>query len=173
MPADALHQLLLNKCSKFAYVDAVVLTAIVTIESSWNPKVMRFEPNFVWLSKPQEYALKNGLDAATERICQRCSWGLGQIMGGTCRGLGFDGFLPDLLDPSLNMDYMILYYNKVCSKYVYTSDKIAAYNSGEAKRLTDGTYFNQDYVNKVMLVLEKDPTWKAAQIAIDTKGTPH
>jgi hypothetical protein len=111
-------------------------------------------------------ALQNGITLATERCLQRFSYGLGQIMGATCRSLGFTGFLPDLLDPSLNMDYVLKFFEKTCGQYVYTADKIAAYNAGSVKRLANGAYFNQDYVDKVMAVLTQDPTWKAAQVAV-------
>ena len=69
------------------------------------------------------------------------------------------------------MDYLILFFEKYCGKYVYNTDKIAAFNHGCVTRLTNGRYFNQEYVDKVMAVLVQDQNWKAAQKEVPSSET--
>ena len=156
-----LEALLYKKTASEPGLDPILLSAIIEVESAWVPSRMKFEPGFTYLCKEQEMALKNGVDLPTERCLQRFSYGLGQIMGGTARELGFSGPLPELLDPSVNMEYMLRYFQKKCDEYVYQEDQIAAYNAGSVRRLKSGIYMNQGYVNKVLKVLAGNPAWQA------------
>ncbi len=152
---DDLHRLLFSKCNG-TNIDAVLLDAIIQVESSWKPKVMRFESKFAYMCRPDEFAEKNGLTLATEIALQKFSYGLCQLMGGTARELGFEGFLPDLLSPDVNFEFMLKYWMKTCDQYTYTSDKIAAYNAGSAHRLDNGQYFNQIYVDRVYAAMHQE-----------------
>lgn len=172
MIIDVLRQLVTNKCSGQA-VDPILLGAIIHVESDWNPKAMKIEPNFTYLSKPQEHAMRNQIDSATERYLQRFSYGLGQIMGGTCRDLGFVGMLTDLLDPSLNIDYMILYFKKYCSEYIYVTDKIAAYNAGKVTKIATGEYINQAYVDRVVAALDSNQVSTKGQTVLPETNVQH
>lgn len=81
---------------------------------------------------------------------QKTSWGLMQIMGGTARDLGFAGPLTDLMDPELGIFWGCRYFQAHCSQYVQLLDQIAAYNAGQVRRMQDGTYLNQGYVDKMI-----------------------
>jgi hypothetical protein len=144
---DDWHKILCSMCIK-ADVDPIIFGSIITIESAWNAKAIRYEPNFIYLETPQVYSLKNAISIDTERALQRFSYGLCQIMGANARSVGFEDKLMDLLDPMLNLEYGIKFFAKRCGEYVYAQDQAAAWNYGSIKRIAGGYYINQGYVDK-------------------------
>ena len=140
-------------CSRFA-VDAKVFAAIVTVESQWRPLAFRYEPGFYYTVKVEEHSLANNVNQASERILQKSSFGLAQIMGGTARDLGYRGPLPALFEAEKSVEWGLRWYASVAKRYAMlrtaVTDAIAAYNAGTAKRDIGGTYLNQAYVDKVM-----------------------
>lgn len=144
---DDLRKLLFNICAKYN-IDPVVFGAIITIESAWKIKSVRYESNFIYLENPNKWALRLSISPDTERALQRFSWGLCQIMGANARSVGFQDPLTDLLDPATNLDIGVKFFARRCAEYVYPSDQAAVWNFGSIKRLADGKYVNQKYVDK-------------------------
>ncbi len=144
---------LTDECTR-AQVPLDVMDALIHIESSWNPWAVRYERPFAYLLRPEAFAKTSRISLETEAVLQRCSWGLCQIMGGTARDLGFTGLLTTLLDPEVNIPLGVALFKRLSGEYLKVDDQIAAYNAGSVKRKPDGTYANQDYVDKVRAVLK-------------------
>jgi soluble lytic murein transglycosylase-like protein len=130
-------------------IDPALLTSICKVESNGNPWVARYEPGYRWLNRPAEYAHAIGMTHETEEMLQKTSFGLMQIMGGLARDLRFQGPLPALFDPEVNLNYATLHIQKLLWKYGEESDVIAAYNAGSPRKRASGFYENQVYVDKV------------------------
>lgn len=134
-------------------VSLTLVDAIIHVESSWNPWAVRYERQYAYLLKPDQFAKSSRITVETEAVLQRCSFGLCQIMGGTARDLGYTGMLTCLLDPEVNILYGVHLFARIAGDYVNKDDQIAAYNAGSVRRKADGSYMNQDYVDKVHAVL--------------------
>jgi len=67
-----------------------------------------------------------------EKRLNDASYGLGQILSGTARGLGFKGNLQDLYDPDVSIDLIGKYYKRVIEKYgnLPIENLVRAYNTG-------------------------------------------
>lgn len=129
-------------------IPPVLVAAIVMVESSGQPHAMRFEPHFRWLKDPKYYAGRLGITVETETALQKMSFGLMQIMGGTARGLGFDGYLTELTNPRENLKWGCQYLAQHFARYPW-HEAIAAYNAG-SPRYEDGRLVNVAYVDKVL-----------------------
>lgn len=140
-----------TECAKQG-LEPELIAAIVQTESAWSSNAMRYEPKYpkTWNAQKYATALKISLD--TETVLQKMSYGLMQVMGANLRWLGFEGPLPQALDPEISLKYGCLLFKKMCDSYADLMDKIAAYNAGTPRRLTDGSYANQKYVDKVYTV---------------------
>jgi len=79
---------------------ATLQDLVSAVESSNNPKIWRFEPNY----KPSQSGLSNikkyykGLSNATYNIVLASSWGLYQIMGDNLYNMGLQVSIMDYLD---------------------------------------------------------------------------
>ena len=138
-------------------IDANLLDAIIVVESAYNPWAVRYEPNYNHVAIPDTFAKNNRISVQTERQCQKMSWGLAQLMGGTARFLSYGGPLTQLLDPETNIICSAKYILKLMVEFPYLDDQIAAYNAGSPKKKSTGSgteYVNQDYVSKVMRTME-------------------
>lgn len=134
-------------------LDWKVLDALIHIESSWNPWACRYERQYVYTQTPEVFAKKARTTLSTENTLQKCSFGLMQVMGGTARWLGYTGPLTALCDPEVGIHWGAVFFKHLCSEYVNLNDQIAAYNAGAVRRKSDGSYQNQQYVDKVLDVL--------------------
>lgn len=142
-----------------------LVAAIVTVESTWNPCAYRFEPGLHKhmvqdIKLDTKLAMKIAALARAQRfspeseVALQCSsFGLMQILGSTARGEGFDGYLPELFQPEVGLEWGIKFLQRLQRKYSDERDVIAAYNAGSPRRNEDGTYVNQKHVDKVMAVL--------------------
>ncbi len=128
-----------------------LLLAIIKCESEFDPFSVRYEEDFDLANSPEKFARMHGITEDTERMLQKMSWGLGHILGCTARDQGFQGPLPRLLEPGINIEF--------CSKYLLYQLKrykdaiepaIAAYNAGTAVKNPDGKFRNQIYVDRVL-----------------------
>jgi hypothetical protein len=131
-----------------------LMLAIISVESSWNPSAIRFEPSFLYVSKPSYFAQMLRITEMTEKTLQQFSWGLGQIMGATARDCGMKSPLQSLSLPDCGSFWACVYMKRICTRYVSLTDQIAAYNAGEPRKKQDGTYQNQDYVDKVIKLIQ-------------------
>lgn len=143
----------LKECTTRWRVDPKLMSAIITVESAWNPWAVRYEPNYGYPVVPDGYARTNNISKETERQCQHFSWGLCQVMGGTARYLGYNGALTQLLDPFTNLMYGCKYLSSKLKEYPTTRDLISAYNAGTPVMMPTGKYANQDYVDRVLAAL--------------------
>lgn len=141
---------IINEAAARFGMNRYLIQAFIVVESSGNPKAVRFERQFTYLSNPASHAKSLGITEDTERVFQKTSWGLMQVMGGTARDLGYEGPLTDLLEPELGIFWGCRYFQARCSQYVQLLDQIAAYNAGQVKRTEVGTYRNQRYVDKMI-----------------------
>lgn len=110
-------------------VEPALVFAHIHVESSWNPMAQRGEPRIG--------------DA---------SWGLMQVLQKTARQISGNKNLTvsELLKPETNVLIGVKYIAQNLKRYNNDYDKaIAAYNAGSARYKKDGSFINQDYVNKV------------------------
>lgn len=139
-------------------VDPKLLDAIIIVESAYNPWAVRFEQDFPHIAVPTVFAKNNRTTIATERMLQKFSWGLCQVMGGTARYLSYGGPLTQLVDPEINLTVACKFLANLANEYpVDVQDQIAAYNAGSARRVSGSAgmrYVNQDYVNKVVKAMK-------------------
>lgn len=127
-----------------------LLMAISKVESSLDPWAVRFEPNWKYPYKIDEFAKELGITRDTEKTLQSMSWGLMQIMGTVARELGFDRSLVELTNPTLNLTYAIKKIETLFERYKDFENVISSYNQGYPKRKNDGSFVNQIYVDKVL-----------------------
>lgn len=129
-------------------LNETMVLAVVLIESSANPWATQYEPHYKWVTSIGAYARRRGVTRETEEVHQKTSWGLGQIMGGTARSLGFFGDLPQLAVPQVGLFYSCKYMAEIRRKHEQMLDIVAAYNRGHVDILPDGRYKNYKYVDK-------------------------
>lgn len=110
------------------------------------------------------------------------AWGLMQMLPATASGLGFNGDMQSLLvNPNLAIDLgtMLLGQNLRRTGGV-VADSVSAYNGGFRPSLglgavrPNGTYANQDYVNRVLDALNYFAAYEASKVpppAIVQTGT--
>lgn len=157
---DQMASTLKQECDHFD-LKINIIESIIQTESNWNPWVIRYEKEFYHFLHPLKYGAQNHITTASETISQQISWGLGQVMGGTARFMGFEGPLTSLLDPKINIHICCLYFAKNCKKYAKLEEQIASYNSGSVIYNQKKELINQQYVDKVL----------KAMAAIENNGT--
>lgn len=135
-------------------VDPRLVRAICQVESSGDPYKVRFEPTWKYLSDTGKFATILGITEATEHSLQSHSWGLMQVMGSVARESGFRGPLQRLSEIDLGVFYGCFKLVRIATRYHEVSDVVAAYNAGSAFRRADGSYLNQDYVDKVLTLMK-------------------
>ena len=109
-------------------LDPALVCALCEVESAWMPWAARYESGYKWLyiyefddegypyinlsagkrERGQQYIkflIQLGCSGQTEVIHQKISWGLMQIMGATARERGFRGWLTELCDPQVNLEW--------------------------------------------------------------------
>lgn len=150
---DQYALILTESCHKEG-VDPNLLSAIITVESSWNTYAARYESNYSYANNQEHFAKLNGISILTEDKLQCFSLGLGQVMGGVARELGFAGPLPSLCDPKLGISLAAHYFKVRCLKYAKLEDQIVSYNAGSPV-MRNGLYVDQVYIDKVMRVLNE------------------
>lgn len=143
MQEDALTALLTSHPDR-GEIPIACAKAVCMAESSFDQYAYRYEQRYRWLVGDQETL------TPTERAGQMSSWGLMQVMGGVAREDGFTGPFPLLCEPTVGLRYGLRHLRKFMQKYGDWKDAIASYNAGRPKKLPDGNYDNQSYVDKVL-----------------------
>lgn len=143
-----IREVVKKECDRFQ-IRSDLVCAIISVESSGNPKAIRYEKGYKDIWKVEDYAVKLKISSATEMVSQKISWGLMQIMGGVARWHGFDGYLSDLLQPELGVRWGCVHLKSIMDEYVDVKDVISIYNWGHLVKTYDG-YPNNDYVSKVL-----------------------
>lgn len=142
-PTDIMLNTVHKVCEEH-HIDPMLLRGIITVESAWDPRALRYEQKYHDICLAAGFARKFDISEKSEITLQKFSYGLCQVMGGLARSLGYDGHLLDLLDIETNLKYGCLYLQVLQKHYKTDVDKIiSAYNAGHA------TPSNLTYVNKV------------------------
>jgi len=139
---------LICQVSKNMDIDHALVAGVVMTESAGNTWAARFEPGWKYFWKTPEFAKSVGASVATEQNMQATSWGLMQVMGTVARELGHKGWVTDMCDPKIGLEYGIRHL-KAKMKQFGEEGGIAAYNAGTPRKNTDGSFVNQAYVDKV------------------------
>lgn len=94
-------------------VDPNLIFATIMIESGGNPRAIRHEPRI-----------------------HDASYGLGQILYGTARGLGYRGAPEGLFDPETNIKLIAIYHKRNQDKYGHLTPQqlTIAYNTGSPNK---------------------------------------
>lgn len=130
-----------------------IVKAIIQQESNFNPHVLRYEPEYKYLYSSSTYAHELGITVETEIITQKISWGLGQIMGGLARELGFRDHMNVLLIPEVNIKYIFENIKRIGHQAVTPTEVFACYNGGMGSlyiKYKTGVFPNQKYVESCM-----------------------
>lgn len=141
---------IIKEVSNRLRVNPLLIGAMVSVESNGDPKATRFESHYKWVIDIKEHARANNISRATEKNLQMNSMGLMQIMGANARYHGYTGPLSDLYIPEVGLRYGVIHLTKEIDKYEKLEDAISSYNQGSPRKEEDGTYENQEYVDKVM-----------------------
>lgn len=150
----------------------LLVKAMVEVESNFNIYAYRVEPRYRYLVNvetgepfreltiieieseyaPQDFPYYKRVSSRhTEWWGQQASWGPLQVMGAVAREYGFTGAFPELCSiEGLRYGCMHLanYKRRFLEKHGWEG-VAAAYNAGSVRILTDGTFENQTYVDKV------------------------
>lgn len=135
-------------------LDPDLVSAIIAVESSFRENVIRYEPEWRYFHHVGMWAGRLSITVETETKLQKMSFGLMQLMGGTARGLGFEGMLTELLLPEVNIRYGCVMLDRLYTKYskddrAWSEPVVAAYNAGTPRRGSSGAWTNESYVRRV------------------------
>lgn len=139
-----------------AQIPPELILAIIEVESNGQPYAARINPTYAYTMPQARRPAICNMD--TELYMQRTSWGLMQIMGATARSVGFDGWLPELAEPHVNIQVGVAIIGNLMTRHQKkygVAGVIAAYNAGSPRVRGDGKFINQGYVDKVMKAMEK------------------
>lgn len=131
-------------------VDVYLMAAITQTESAGKRFALRYEPNYTYTYKVDEFAKKLGVTRQTEKEAQCYSYGFMQVMGGVARESGFEGYFGELFEPFNAFTYGAKHIARFLAKYKNLDEAIASYNAGHPRRLDGGGFANQGYVDKVL-----------------------
>lgn len=124
-----------------------LVKAIVAAESSFNPRAFRNEPRI-----------------------KDASWGLMQTLYATARDMGYQGPAEGLFVPENSLEFGCRYLKRQVIRYGGSLEPaIAAYNSGTAHKKADGSYINQQYVDRVLRFLGQ---YRRDQQVTEGQATP-
>ncbi len=153
-PGQKLHPTLpwseIFEFSAIYCVEAELIAAIIVQESSGNQYAARYEPKWKYWADPERWALDLKCTLETERIGQATSHGYMQVMGAVARELGFKDWFAKLYLPKYNIAVGTKKLSTLMEKFREPSQVISAYNAGTPKKLPDGKFVNQIYVDRVM-----------------------
>lgn len=101
---------IIEEISKIANVDPALISAIIKVESSWNPRAYRYEPHI-----------------------KTASYGYMQILLTTAQWVAEDKSITgeDLYDPQTNITIGTKYLKDLIDKYKELPLAISAYNAGK------------------------------------------
>lgn len=148
-------ELIKTNAASFGLSPAVI-AAICAKESSFDPKAMRYEPNYKWLWRVSEFAGSLKITFRTEEQLQCFSYGLMQVMGANARSYGFSEYLPALLDIEKNLYFGCRHLRNLYDRFAkatptdgWSDAIISAYNAGSPRRAGPKRWINEIYVRGV------------------------
>lgn len=127
-----------------------LLAAMVLQETSGKEYATRYERGWKYFLDIEIHAKKNGISQETEKMLQATSWGPLQIMGSVARELGYTRALPALSRTDIGLQWGCKKLKTLVEKYPSLEDAISSYNQGSPRRMVDGRYQNQYYVENVL-----------------------
>lgn len=133
-------------------VDPKLIAAVAQHESGGNQWALRYEPDYQWLYKPQNYSHALNISLDTEICMQKFSIGYCQLMFAVCRELGFKDEAGRMFDPELNFTYGCRHLKRFLDKYGNIPDALSAYNAGSPRKAVTGKYINAAYVDDVLRI---------------------
>ena len=101
-----------ESCRRFG-LDYALVNALIATESGFNPCVIRYEQDYKYLFKIEECRRLIGCSLDTMINMQKCSWGLGQIIGAVAYEMGLQNWATKLLDPELNIHFVCEYLQNI------------------------------------------------------------
>ena len=127
-----------------------LVLALMQAESAFVETAKRHEPGYQkryigGVKRWDEYAAQHNCYA--EDIAT--SYGLMQLMAPTACQYGFRGHPAGLFDPEVNVLFGARYLEALFRRHYSLNTVIAAYNAGTPRQCADGTFKNQEYVEKV------------------------
>ena len=158
-----LESLILKYAAEF-HIDANLIRAVMAIESGGRSLCLRFEPSLYarWSQKvdltddARQFAAKTNVSYETELVLRSSSMGPLQVLGQVARELGHKGPLLDLCIPEIGIRLGVMKLKQLSDKHAgFEPFIIASYNAGSPRKLSDGKFFNQGYVDKVQFELDK------------------
>lgn len=143
---------LIAEVCKKEEVPPYLIAAMIQVESAGDKNAMRFEPDYKWLYRPEDFAKRNRITLKTEITFQSTSYSYLQIMGAVARELGHEGPMTVLItNPSLALTYGCRHFANYFKKYQNIMDAVSSYNQGSPKKSQKtNLYLNQEYVTKVL-----------------------
>ena len=127
LSAEALDPIVNEMASKYG-IEPAWVKAHIQAESNWDVNASRYEAHL-----------------------NDTSWGLMQVLLKTAKWiLGNENLaIQELIKPDINISAGAKYLSTLLAKYGNVRDALAAYNAGSPRRNKDGSYVNQEYVDKV------------------------
>ena len=146
-------------------IDPTLLLAMCEVESSYNMHAIRYESHYSWLYDPvlkrphksthlYPHSPITKSRCPTEKLNQKQSWGALQVMGAVAREYGFEGWFPELCG-RLGIEYGAKHLQRYYRRHHDWEDAVSSYNQGSPRKLADGKYRNQNYVDKVYKIYER------------------
>jgi soluble lytic murein transglycosylase-like protein len=139
-----------------AQVPPELALALIEVESGGNPYAVRLMANYPYTV--MQAKRPTACDLSTENIMQKTTWGLMRLMGATARSLGFDGWLPELVEPKVCIPLGVKYLKRLMGRYhgkYGLAGVVSAYDAGTPRTRPDGKFANQGYVDKTLKTMEK------------------
>jgi len=155
-----LYDNIIIETAKRFVLDPALIKAICRKESNFDQYVMRFEPWFMLRyvikrhkdiypsTRLREFANIPNMDIS-ETVFRSTSFGLMQIMGQSCRDLGYHGKHGRLLDIETNIIWGCKILKGKIDRYGRNGG-ISAYNQGDDRKNDTGEFVNQKYVDDVL-----------------------
>ena len=132
-----------------------MVLAIIEAESGGNPYATAFNPNAAVKMQLKRPAI---CSEGTDGVHQRTAWGVMQVMGLTARGLGFEGWLPELVEPEINIRLGVAYLAELKKRFFAAhglDGVIAAYRKGSPRKTSEGKFLSQGYVDRIKQLMPK------------------
>ena len=150
---SGLRKTIEEKASEFE-IDPDFVESFCFVESSFNPRATRWEPEFY-----NHYIvpiIKNTNIDPEEAQNRATSWGLMQLMGQVAREYGFKDAFTELFDPATALEWSLKHLKRYIVKYKAQGEDyaIAAYNAG-TPIIVDRKFKNQVYVDKIRRYLKQ------------------
>ena len=141
---ESIKEAVIDCSNKFKIEEALIL-AIIKVESENKPQAVRYEKHL----KRAKWYLNILTEKEKKDKYSFCSMGLMQTLYGNAKSLGFKNSPFELFRPGVSIYWGCKYLSKLHKRYDNVKDIISSYNQGRPRRLKNGKYRNQLYVDTV------------------------